>query len=511
MDQIEVYIKITPNNKVYSLPIRKSEKILKLKEYCKILSKIPQNQQDLLFKGNILLNEKLISDYDIKDNDNIILIKKEEPNLRNIPIKQNFNNLNSNENSFNINNINIPNNDEINANELADVNKRTQPQEIISFLENTDSDKLDDYFKLLGIKFSDIFEVEPQIFKTLLKDPSFKNHFNNIINMNKDPSILEMRLKHPAYKNLINNNPYMKFFFQNPQLMLALQMLQINQNMFKKDESNSVEKSNSKIPKPPEPLERLNNNLINQMKNQIPNSLNSNEIAFNLNNINFSNNNEINFNEFANACKQLDYLSFFDNVDLDKLDNFCKGVGIKFSDFCGEDIQELKKYLKDPSFRNEMIKIMNYIKDPSFLEMFLKNPIYQNIIKNNPFIKLSLNNPQLMPNPQNFQILQNMLKKNESNPVENSISKNLVPPDPFGSLNNSQINQLMKPSDLIQNFNSINNNSNEIGIDYKEKYKEELSKLKDIGFTNEEANIQALKKFNGSIENSINMLLEQNN
>ena len=69
----------------------------------------------------------------------------------------------------------------------------------------------------------------------------------------------------------------------------------------------------------------------------------------------------------------------------------------------------------------------------------------------------------------------------------------------------------MKPSDLIQDFNSINNNSNEIEIDYKEKYKEELSKLKNMGFNNEETNIQALKEFNGNIENVINKLLEQNN
>jgi len=54
MDQFEVYIKVTPNNQVYSLSIRKSETILKLKEYCKILSKIPQDQQNLLYKGNIL-------------------------------------------------------------------------------------------------------------------------------------------------------------------------------------------------------------------------------------------------------------------------------------------------------------------------------------------------------------------------------------------------------------------------------------------------------------------------
>ena len=91
------------------------------------------------------------------------------------------------------------------------------------------------------------------------------------------------------------------------------------------------------------------------------------------------------------------------------------------------------------------------------------------------------------------------LKKNENNSIENSISKNIVPPVPFGSINN------------IQNVNSVNNNSNKIEIDYKEKYKEELSKLKSMGFNNEETNIQALKQSNGNFENVINMLLEQNN
>jgi len=32
-----------------------------------------------------------------------------------------------------------------------------------------------------------------------------------------------------------------------------------------------------------------------------------------------------------------------------------------------------------------------------------------------------------------------------------------------------------------------------------------------MGFNNEETNIQALKQSNGNFENSINMLLEQNN
>ena len=78
MDQIEVNIKLKANNKVYNLPIRTSETILKLKEYCQIISNIPPAQQNLLYKGKILSNEKLIKDYEIENNHDIILVKKRE-------------------------------------------------------------------------------------------------------------------------------------------------------------------------------------------------------------------------------------------------------------------------------------------------------------------------------------------------------------------------------------------------------------------------------------------------
>jgi len=78
MELIEVNIKLASNNHVYNLPIRKSETINKLKEYCQVISNIPQDQQILLYKGKKLSNEKLIKDYDIENNNDIILAKKEE-------------------------------------------------------------------------------------------------------------------------------------------------------------------------------------------------------------------------------------------------------------------------------------------------------------------------------------------------------------------------------------------------------------------------------------------------
>ena len=72
----------------------------------------------------------------------------------------------------------------------------------------------------------------------------------------------------------------------------------------------------------------------------------------------------------------------------------------------------------------------------------------------------------------------------------------------------------------ISNINSFNNN-NSIGIketfgnsgidiNYKEKYKDKLSQLKDMGFINEERNLQALKQSKGNFNNAIENLLKYN-
>ena len=167
MDQIEVNIKLSEDNKIYTLPIGKSDAILKLKEYCKIISNIPQDQQNLIFKGKILLDEKLIKDFNIENNDDIILVKKEDPKTVNIPINKNSNNSNPNENFIHNNNINFSNNKEINPN---DVNKAFKNlPDIASLFDNADFNLVDKFLQIYGLgKFSDLYGVDPQEFKEML-------------------------------------------------------------------------------------------------------------------------------------------------------------------------------------------------------------------------------------------------------------------------------------------------------------------------------------------------------
>ena len=329
MDQIEINIKLASNNKIYNLPIRKSDTILKLKEYCKIISNIPEDQQNLLYKGKILLDEKLINYYNIENDHNIILVKKE------------------------------------------------------------------------------VQKVESS-------NQNFKDYLFKMINSNK------------------------------------------------------------------------------------------------------SNNKEIKPNDLFNLCNKIPNLhSFWNNIDLNQIDNFYQLLGVgNFKDIIGFEPKEMKEFLKDPSSRDMVNKLF---KDPSEIERILNTPIFREKMQNNPFVKFAFQNPQLLINNfQKIEMAKNMFKESKRNTIDygTEISN---PPDPFENLDN---NHNMNSSSQVSNINAFNNNkfenkgnfiNNEINIDYKEKYKDQLSQLKSMGFTNEEINIQALNQYNGNIGNAIGKILEQNN
>jgi len=171
MEHIEVNIKLASNNQVYNLPIRKSETIIKLKEYCQIISNIPQDKQILLYKGKKLLNEKLIKDYDIENNQEIILAKREEQKPMNIGELLDSAN----------------NNKEINPKEIA--KSIGSFPNLLSFCEQFDFDKCANYFRLMGIEnSSQEWIAEMKEFKELLKDPFFRDYIKNI---KPDTSFLE--------------------------------------------------------------------------------------------------------------------------------------------------------------------------------------------------------------------------------------------------------------------------------------------------------------------------------
>ena len=75
-DEIRIKIKMTSNSHVYTIKVLKSDTIQTLKEKCEKETSIPPQSQNLVYKGCIFSNEKLVSDYKIENDHTIILVKK---------------------------------------------------------------------------------------------------------------------------------------------------------------------------------------------------------------------------------------------------------------------------------------------------------------------------------------------------------------------------------------------------------------------------------------------------
>ena len=249
MDLIEVTIKLQTKNLMNYMLIGRSDKIEKLKERCEQLSDIPPDEQILIYKGKILLNDNLISYYNIDNNDNIILKKKEEPSPVNIPLNQNFD-FSLINNAFSNKNIELLEKKEINCNEIANAYK--QIPDYLSILQNMDFEKLNNLYKLLGLgNISEIFGMDPKNMNQILNNPECRDMANNIL---KDPSLLQIILNHPEAKKKIQNCPILKFNLLNPQFSLAPQNFQFMKNIFKKEENIKIENSNTGISLPPDPF-----------------------------------------------------------------------------------------------------------------------------------------------------------------------------------------------------------------------------------------------------------------
>jgi len=283
MEQIEINIKLASNNLKYNIPIRKSDTILQLKEYCQILSNIPQDQQILLYNGKILLNEKIIKDYNIENNKNILLVKKEEskpvnnilfrPDLKDIILK---------------NAKPTSNNKEINVDELSKV--IIQLGNLFPFFKY-DINKIDNYYQMLGLKdMSEIIGLDSQKYekiKEILKDPEFNLYIKEKI---KDPSILKKVYNEHEIKKILQNYPFARSILQ---ISLYSQYIQNYLNFFfkkdeKKEDDNLIGSSGTEISEPPDPFRSLNSSQI----------MNSSDKISNMNTIN--NNNIVNKEIFGN-------------------------------------------------------------------------------------------------------------------------------------------------------------------------------------------------------------------
>ena len=103
----------------------------------------------------------------------------------------------------------------------------------------------------------DNFHIDPQKSNQILNE----NEFNNFINILSDPSKLEIFFNIPEMKQMFQNYPFLKNAFQNLELLMPFANLPNYQRfkiMVKKDDEKSmIESSNTEIPVPPDPFEKM--------------------------------------------------------------------------------------------------------------------------------------------------------------------------------------------------------------------------------------------------------------
>ena len=75
-DTISVKVKMTSNNQTYEVSISPDSSVLDFKKVISEQSGLGEKEQNLVYKGRILADDKLVKDYNIQNDHTIILVKK---------------------------------------------------------------------------------------------------------------------------------------------------------------------------------------------------------------------------------------------------------------------------------------------------------------------------------------------------------------------------------------------------------------------------------------------------
>ena len=336
MSSINIKIKKYTDGKEANISINIKDSILQLKKYINEIFNIPPERQNLLFNGKILDKTKLIEDYDIKYNDEIILVKKR--------LCENYKSEFVNENQ----------------------------------IQNDNFFDLENLFKSMGINID--FETFKYIFNNI---PLFDSLLPIIYS---NPEIIKSTIQ--SYTDPNKLNPIAQIFQQQPNLLSNVNLNQMMQMLFKNNNNNFDEKFNNLFGNQRNNnnmnnnnnLLNNNNNLMNNNNNNnnlmnnilnnnnIMNVLNNNNLMNNMllnnnsnNNNNINNNNQIfNNNNISNEfLKQiLDSKNYFDEKSHMNLD-LVNGINIDYK----------KKYEKEL----EQLKEMGYNNDDINLDLLKKN------------------------------------------------------------------------------------------------------------------------------------------
>ena len=208
-DNIILRIEFTEDDSINQILINKKSTIQNLKLAIKNKLNINCDEQVLINKGEILQNDKLIKDYDIINNNRIILVKEEkEPNL--------IDDINDDDYDESENQIIRINQDEDNPNVLLDMNFYLKKK----------------------------YGLNPNLLTSFMTSQIGKTMINNMFS---DPEAFFNFVQNPIIKKVFEKEPLLKFCehdFKNLIENQEIQMMMGQLSQVKKQKSNKIVKKN---------------------------------------------------------------------------------------------------------------------------------------------------------------------------------------------------------------------------------------------------------------------------
>ena len=208
-DNIILRIEFTEDDSINQILINKKSTIQNLKLAIKNKININCDEQVLINKGEILQNDKLIKDYDIINNNRIILVKEEkEPNL--------IDDINDDDYDESENQIIRINQDEDNPNVLLDMNFYLKKK----------------------------YGLNPNLLTSFMTSQIGKTMINNMFS---DPEAFFNFVQNPIIKKVFEKEPLLKFCehdFKNLIENQEIQMMMGQLSQVKKQKSNKIVKKN---------------------------------------------------------------------------------------------------------------------------------------------------------------------------------------------------------------------------------------------------------------------------
>lgn len=200
------------------------------------------------------------------------------------------------------------------------------------------------------------------------------------------------------------------------------------------------------------------------------------------------------------------------------------------------NLEQMEEILSHPELAGQMEEML---KDPQVLKAMMENPAIKPMIDANPMMKTLMSNPEFMRNllnPDTIRMMKNMMEGQNAFPMPGSstgtegTSTQQIPqmtPLMFNPLmmgmNNMNPNNQQQQVSFMNMFNPFMFNPMMMGgfpmqqpmaqqpaltkEQLKEKYKGQIAQLKEMGFDNEDDDIQALEKTNGNVEAAIERLV----